>query len=96
MKTLEHDNICRLMDIVNTPANIYIMFEYHEINLQQILTDGKLTEDESIQLLEQIVSGIQYLSSKNIVHKNLNCTNVMIKQIKNGGLKVKIIHPSQN
>lgn len=72
------------------------MFEYHEINLQQILADGKLSEDESIQLLEQIVSGLHYLSSKNIVHKNINCANVMIKQSKNGVLKVKIIHPSQN
>lgn len=42
------------------------------------------------------MSGLHYLTSKNIAHKNINCANVMIKQAKNGGLKVKIIHPSQN
>lgn len=96
LKALEHENLSRLLDIINTPANMFIMYEYHEINLQQIIAQGKVTEEESVQLLEQIVSAIHYLHSRNIAHKNICSSSMMIKQGKGGGLKIKVSHPSQS
>lgn len=66
------------------------------MSLQQVLSNGKVTEEEAIQVLEQIVAALVFLHSKNIIHNSLSSSNIMIKPNKNGGLKIKLAHPSQN
>ena len=96
LKGLEHENVARIMDVVNTPNNVFVMYEQLEVTLQQVLAKGNVAEDEAIELLEQTVSALLHLHNKNVPHKSLSCSSIMMKPNKGGGLKVKIANPSQN
>lgn len=84
LNTLEHSNILKHHELIlneesNNKKNLNLVMENWEINLVTILSKEKVSNKNLVKYIKQIVSGLQYLHSKNILHLNLCSENLLIK-----------------
>jgi cyclin-dependent kinase 12/13 len=87
LKRLQHQNIINLIEIVTSKpsdknknrGNVYLVFEYMEHDLQG-LGDIKINFNLShIKcILHQVLTGINYIHSNNIIHRDIKGANILI------------------
>ena len=91
LKKLNHENIMKMYEIIDTPNNLYLILEYiNGISLLQYIknmSDHKINEKKCKILFYQIVKGINYCQLKNICHRDIKLENILIIDNK----KIKII-----
>ena len=80
MKQLNHPNITKILELFETEDYIFIIMEY--INggnlFSFIKKTRKLSEKTAKFLFKQIIEGIKYIHSKNIVHRDIKLENILI------------------
>jgi len=81
LSRLNHPNIVKLVEIVCT-ENIYcLVLEYlpHSNTFYEVLkNNGALSESLACTFSKQLVSGLSYLHSKNILHRDLKLDNILV------------------
>ena len=79
LRSCHNENIIELYDIRKTSNNIYLMIEYcNEGDLMQYLKKrGKLTEEETIEFVVQILNGFKSLIKNNIMHRDFKLANIL-------------------
>ena len=85
LKNLRHNNIVHLYDIKETPSSLYIIMEYisgKEL-FEYIISKKRLSELESCNFYQQIISGIEYLGKIRVVHRDLKPENLLLDEHKN-------------
>ncbi|EKD26507.1 MAG: hypothetical protein ACD_79C01148G0001, partial [uncultured bacterium] len=83
---LEHPNIVNVIDFVETASNeYYFVMNYIEgKSLKQIiLNNNKLPLNLFYQFAFQILNGIDYAHSNNIIHRDLKSDNIIISKFTN-------------
>lgn len=89
MKILNHPNIVKLYEVIETEKTLYLAMEY--INngevFEYLVKNGRMKENVARQKFRQIVSAVQYLHSKNIIHRDLKAENLLL----DSNLDVKIV-----
>lgn len=89
MKLLNHPNIVKLFEVIETEKTLYLVMEY--INngevFEYLVKNGRMKENIARQKFRQIVSAVQYLHSKNIIHRDLKAENLLLDH----NLDVKIV-----
>ncbi|KAF9334931.1 Serine/threonine-protein kinase par-1 [Podila minutissima] len=82
MESLDHPNIIKLHEVIETQFSIYICMEYIEgTSLEQYLKiqdQGKLHEKEARRIIRELASAIAHCHSRFIVHRDLKPANVLI------------------
>jgi len=80
LKELQHDNVVRLKDVVNTKSSMYLVFEYLDLDLKQHMEVQKLGSSPLLikKYLYQIISGIAYCHTHRILHRDLKPQNLLI------------------
>ena len=82
---MRHNNIVHLYDIKETPSSLYIIMEY--VNGKElfdyIIDKNHLSELESCNYFQQIISGIEYLGKIGVVHRDLKPENLLLDEQKN-------------
>lgn len=82
MKKLNHNNIVKLLDVVENDSEINLIMEYIPgISLYRYLksqTETKIAENQAKLIFSQIFSAIDYLHSNNIAHCDLKLENILI------------------
>lgn len=85
LQGLDHDNIVRLREMVETDKHIGIILEYASGGelFDHILTYRYLKDAPARRLFAQLVSGVGYLHQKGIVHRDLKLENLLLDRNNN-------------
>ena len=80
LRTCNNINIIKLHDIKKTKNNIYLMLEYcNEGDLMGYLKEKqRLTEDEAVDFLIQILNAFKTLVKNKIMHRDFKLANILI------------------
>ncbi|OGF63588.1 MAG: hypothetical protein A2Y62_06605 [Candidatus Fischerbacteria bacterium RBG_13_37_8] len=79
---LEHENIVKLYSAEKQDNIFFIVMEYVDgHSLEDILIEkGRLLLEESIIIIKQVASGVDYAHLQNIIHRDLRPANVLIEK----------------
>jgi len=80
MKLLNHKNILKLYEIIETKTHIFIIYEYFEgTKLSEFISKKKkLTEEETFTILKEILSALSYSHGMFLCNLNLSSNNILI------------------
>ncbi|KAI9694931.1 MAG: hypothetical protein M1822_000548 [Bathelium mastoideum] len=85
LRELQHPNIVKLHEMVETERHIGIILEYASGGelFDYILNHRYLKDNAARRLFAQLVSGIGYLHKKGIVHRDLKLENLLLDRNRN-------------
>ncbi|KAK0411354.1 hypothetical protein QR680_005612 [Steinernema hermaphroditum] len=88
MKQLDHPNIVKLYQVMETDQTLYLVMEYASGGevFDYLVAHGRMKEKEARAKFRQIVSAVQYLHQKNIIHRDLKAENLLL----DGDMNIKI------
>ncbi|VDD79782.1 unnamed protein product [Mesocestoides corti] len=90
LRQLRHENIVNLCEIVTDKDNptdfkkdkgaFFLVFDYMDHDLYGLLASGlvKFSEMQVASLMKQLMLGINYCHSKNFLHRDIKCSNILI------------------
>ena len=81
LKNLDHPDIVRIMEFYNTEESYYIINEYCPGGELFDQINKRFSETQIAVMFRQILSGLAYLHSNNIIHRDLKLENILIKEI---------------
>ena len=79
MKKIKHPNIVSFYDSFEESNQLNIIIEYCEKgDLQEFLNGRKMKEKHALHYFYQILQGLNYLHSNNIIHRDIKPQNILI------------------
>lgn len=81
---MDHENIIKIKDIIRPPEKekfneVYIVYELMDTDLHQIICSAQaLTEDHCQYFLYQLLRGLKYIHSANVLHRDLKPSNLLL------------------
>ena len=75
-----HDNIIRLLNVLkaDNDKDIYLVFEYMEINLHAVIRANILEEVHKKYIIYQCIKAIHYMHSGELLHRDMKPSNVLL------------------
>jgi serine/threonine protein kinase/curved DNA-binding protein CbpA len=86
---VKHPHIVTIYDVVDRPDGVFIIMEYIEgRTLANLLKErGRLSLSETLHLLGETASALDFAHAKGIVHRDIKPANIMVENA-SGGVKV--------
>ena len=81
LKKLDHPDIVRIIESFNTKNSYILITEYCEEGELFDQVKNQLSETQIAVIFRQLLSGLAYLHSNNIVHRDLKLENILIHEI---------------
>lgn len=89
LRRLDHPNIVKLLDVVTETScqgakrefgAFFLVFEYVDHDLNGLLESGlvEFTHDQVASLFKQLLLALQHCHSKDLLHRDLKCANILI------------------
>ncbi|XP_031428111.1 serine/threonine-protein kinase MARK2 isoform X8 [Clupea harengus] len=80
MKQLNHPNIVKLFEVIETEKTLYLIMEYASGGevFDFLVAHGRMKEKEARVKFRQIISAVQYCHQKCIVHRDLKAENLLL------------------
>ncbi|CAH9072494.1 unnamed protein product [Cuscuta epithymum] len=81
---MDHENVIKIKDIIRPPDrenfnDVYIVYELMDTDLHQIICSSQpLTEDHCQYFLYQLLRGLKYIHSANVLHRDLKPSNLLL------------------
>ncbi|MCP4146338.1 MAG: SUMF1/EgtB/PvdO family nonheme iron enzyme [bacterium] len=76
---LYHSNIVSIIDVGQTDEFYYIIMEYLEYSLRDILKDKALTINSSLDIVKKLSTALDFAHGKGFVHRDLKPENIMFR-----------------
>ncbi|RTL23998.1 MAG: hypothetical protein EKK49_21965, partial [Rhodocyclaceae bacterium] len=88
LKQLRHDNIISLLEVFRRKGKLYLVFEYVDKTILEVLEQrpNGLDENDVRRFTYQLLRGTEYCHAHNIMHRDIKPENILIS--KNGTLKL--------
>ncbi|KAF5460634.1 hypothetical protein F2P56_020490 [Juglans regia] len=89
---MDHENVISIKDIIRPPKkdafnDVYIVYELMDTDLQHVIqSDQPLTDNHCQYFLYQLLRGLKYVHSANVLHRDLKPSNLLLNG--NGDLKI--------
>ena len=80
MKQLDHPNVVKLFEVIDTEDTLFLVLEYAaggEV-FDFLVEHGRMKEKVAREKFRQIVSAIEYCHSLGIVHRDLKAENLLL------------------
>ncbi|KAF8951412.1 hypothetical protein BGZ46_003991 [Entomortierella lignicola] len=82
MESLNHPNIVKLHEVIETQFTIYVCMEYIEgCSLEQYLKSqehGRVSEREARRITRELASAISHCHSRFVVHRDIKPANILV------------------
>uniref|UniRef100_A0A1J3FD81 Mitogen-activated protein kinase n=2 Tax=Noccaea caerulescens TaxID=107243 RepID=A0A1J3FD81_NOCCA len=84
LKHMDHENVIAVKDIIRPPQrenfnDVYIVYELMDTDLHQIIRSNQpLTDDHCRFFLYQLLRGLKYVHSANVLHRDLKPSNLLL------------------
>ncbi|KAL3833460.1 hypothetical protein ACJIZ3_008196 [Penstemon smallii] len=84
LRHMDHENIIAIKDIIRPPElqsfnDVYIVYEVMDTDLHQIIrSNQELTDDHCQYFMYQILRGLKYVHSANVLHRDLKPSNLFL------------------
>ncbi|XP_065681829.1 MAP/microtubule affinity-regulating kinase 3 isoform X10 [Hydra vulgaris] len=80
MKYLDHPNIVKLYEVIETDKTLYLIMEYASGGevFDYLVAHGRMKEKEARAKFRQIVSSVQYCHQKHVIHRDLKAENLLL------------------
>jgi len=77
---VDHENVIQMFGIITLGSKLYIAMEWASRGdlLGYVRLKGPIKEDEARKLFLDACRGVDYLHSKDIVHRDLKCENLLL------------------
>ena len=85
LKTVRHNNIVKLYEVMETPQKIYLVMEYCDNGemFDYIVSKKHLTEKQACVFFQEIIDALTYLHSQNIAHRDVKPENILLQTFGN-------------
>ncbi|XP_024440103.1 mitogen-activated protein kinase homolog MMK2 isoform X2 [Populus trichocarpa] len=84
LRHMDHENVIAIKDIIRPPQtenfnDVYIVYELMDTDLHQIIRSNQLlTDDHCRYFLYQLLRGLKYVHSANVLHRDLKPSNLFL------------------
>ncbi|KAK2558265.1 Mitogen-activated protein kinase 1 [Acropora cervicornis] len=78
LRRFKHENIIGIMDIIRAPNIDDMKDSLMETDLYKLLKTQKLSNDHACYFLYQILRGLKYIHSANVLHRDLKPSNLLL------------------
>lgn len=80
LNSQHHENIIRLLNVLkaDNDKDIYLVFEYMEINLHAVIRANILEEVHKKYILYQCLKALKYMHSGDLLHRDMKPSNVLL------------------
>ena len=77
---LNHPGIVTIYDFGRTPSGLFfILMEFVDgVNLQQLLTGGRVAPREALAIVPELCDALQYAHDRGIVHRDIKPENILL------------------
>ncbi|KAK1371614.1 putative serine/threonine-protein kinase [Heracleum sosnowskyi] len=90
LQKLDHPNVIKLEGLATSRMqySLYLVFEFMLSDLTKVISrpEGRLTEPQVKCYMQQLLSGLQHVHERGILHRDIKGSNLLID--KNGVLKI--------
>ncbi|KAF5821455.1 putative protein-serine/threonine kinase CMGC-RCK family [Helianthus annuus] len=82
IKIVNHPNIVKLKEIIRENNTLFLIFEYMECDLYQLMVERTkpFTESEIRNMCFQILQGLAYMHHKGYMHRDLKPENILVSK----------------
>eukprot|EP00127_Corallochytrium_limacisporum_P004237 Clim_evm182s157 gene=Clim_evmTU182s157 len=79
MKMLNHPNIIKLYEVIDTTRTLYLVLEYASGGevFDYLVTHGKMKEREAREKFRQILCAVDYCHRNHVIHRDLKAENLL-------------------
>lgn len=79
LRSLDHPNICRLIEVHETEGSVYLIMELVEGSpLLDLESFEPIPKEKRTPIFKQITSVLYYLKTKSIIHRDIKPDNVLL------------------
>ena len=78
---LDHQHGMKILDVERNENIIWMMMPLCEFDLNKFYKRRDISPDTNLEVMKQIMMGIEYLHSENIVHRDIKPGNILVASI---------------